>query len=189
VIIFEQFLLERLPRYYSDSTLTFLAAAISISSIVPYIGHRDAITNFLGTEHAERVDSMSLWLCSFFDSWYGRRNAYKEFLSGFLTTEARSGHCFLNGQCYSTAAQQCLNYLHKDRCYTPGTHDGMHCLLTKWVLECLPIFLDQSIRTEALVQAAQCMEFNDIVGQFHEEEFMAKAAIARYLSRSRGFAK
>jgi hypothetical protein len=113
-------------------------------------------------------------------------NAYKEFLVHFLTTEARSGHSVLTGQRYSTASEQCLKYLHKQRRY-PCTDDEGDRRLMAWALECLPNLLDQSSETEALVRSAQCMRFTSKVGNLPAAEYMAKAAIERYLSRCTKF--
>jgi hypothetical protein len=138
------------------------------------------ISAFLETveqaEQVTKVDRTSLHLFSFFSDLFGQRNAFREFLAGFLTTEARSGPCILNGQHYSTAAQQCLKYLHEDSTAINNP------LLKAWAQKCLPTLLNQSIKTDALVQAAQCTILNPTFGDISAPESMAKAAIERYLS-------
>jgi len=182
--------LEQLTKYYSDPTLTFLAAAMSTPSKHPYAYPSETSHFFGDVKQAEEIDRMGLQLFSlFYSSHHG--DTYKEFLAGFLTMKARSQHCVLNSQHYSIAAQESLKYLHKDRHLLnhtinrkPGESRRMGNLIA-WVLDCLPIFLDQSIETGALVQAARYIEFNSIVGNFPAAESVAKAAITRYLSRCR----
>ena len=183
MIAFQRFLSEQLPQYYSNPTLTFLVAAISTPFKVPYLWSYPPISSFFGVvatgnvEEAKTVDSMSLNLFSFFFDLFGWANPYKQFFADFLTTEASSWHCALNGQLYSTATQLCLEVLDE---YS----DCNDASLTTWALECLSTLLDQSSKTEALVQAAQDFNFNPIVeSDYAEKGFVAKAAIARYLSR------
>ncbi|KIM36067.1 hypothetical protein M413DRAFT_449396 [Hebeloma cylindrosporum] len=155
VAMFESFLSEKIGHYYSNPTLTFIAAAISTPCQLPSLAYDSAISDFLGraeTREAEKVDHNGLYLFSFFFR-FDLGNAYKEFLAHFLTTEARSGHCVLTGQHYSTAAELCLKYLHKLRHY-PRTDEEGDKRLMEWALECLPSLLDQSIETEALVRSA-----------------------------------
>jgi len=132
------------------------------------------------------VSHKGLYLFALFFSRFGRGNAYKESLVHFLTTEVRSGHCVLTGQRYSTASEQCLKYLHKQRRY-PRTDDEGARRLVAWALECLPSLLDQSSETEALVRSAQCMKFIFRAGSPSAVESMAKAAIEGYLSRCMKF--
>jgi hypothetical protein len=189
VILFESFLSEKIGQYYSNPTLTFIAAAISTPCKLPSLAYESAISDFLGraeTREAETVDQKGLYLFALFFGRFDRGNAYKEFLVHFLTTEARSGHSVLTGQRYSTASEQCLKYLHKQRRY-PCTDDEGDRRLMAWALECLPNLLDQSSETEALVRSAQCMRFTSKVGNLPAAEYMAKAAIERYLSRCTKF--
>ena len=188
-MLFESFLSEKIGEYYSNPTLTFVAAAISTPCKLPSVAYESAITDFLGrveTRKAETVDRKGLYLFALFYSRFDRGNAYKNFLGPFLTTEARSGHCVLTGQHFTTVSEHCLKYLHEQRHY-PRTDDEGDRRLMAWALECLPSLLDQSIETEALVRSAQCMEFTSKVGNLPAAESIAKAAIERYLSRCTKF--
>jgi hypothetical protein len=183
--MFQSFLSEKIGQYYSNPTLTFVAAAISTLCKLPILAYDSAISDFLGrveTREAENVDHKSLYLFALFFSRFDRGDAYKEFLAHFLTTEARSGHCVLTGRHYSIASELCLKYLHKQRNYSRRDYEG-DSRLTAWALECLPSLLDQSSETEALVRFAQSMKFTSKVGNLPAAESMAKAAIERYLSR------
>jgi len=187
----ESFLAERIGKYYSNPTLTFVAAAISTSCKLPSLAYESATSDFFGRaekREAEPVDMghKGLYLFALFFSRFDPGNAYKEFLAHFLTTEARSRHCVLTGQHYSTAAELCLKYLHKQRHY-PRTDDIGDGLLMAWALECLPSLLDQSRETEMLVRSARCMQFTSKVANLPAAESTAKAAIERYLSRCTKF--
>lgn len=187
--IFESFLLEKIEQYYSNPTLTFLAAAISTPCKLPSLAYESAISDFLGrveTREAEKVDHKGLYLFALFFSRFDRGNAYKAFLAHFLTTEARSGHCVLTGQRYSAASELCLKYLHKQRHY-PCTDNEGDSRLMAWALECLPSLLDQSNETEMLVRLARYMKFTSKVENLPAAESTAKAAIERYLSRCTKF--
>ena len=187
--MFESFLSEKIVTYYSNPTLTFVAAAISTSCKLPSLAYESAISDYVGRaekREAETVDHKGLYLFALFFSRFDSGNAYKEFLSHFLTTEARSGQCVLTGQHYSTAAELCLKYLHKQRHY-PRIDDVGDGRLMAWALECLPSLLDRSSETETLVRSARCMQFTSNVGNLPAAESMAKAAIERYLSRCTKF--
>ena len=189
MILFESFLSEKTGQYYSNPTLTFVAAAISTPCKLPSLAYESAISDFLGraeTREAETVDHKGLYLFALFFSHFDRGNAYKEFLVHFLTTEAKSGHCVLTGQRYSIVSEQCLKYLHNQRRYLRTDAEGDRRLVA-WALECLPSLLDQSSETEALVRSVQCMKFTSEVGNLPAAESMAKAAIERYLSRCTKF--
>ena len=137
----------------------------------------DEVSKFFRVSQASRLDSDCLHLFSLFSNYTIRNSTlYKKFLVRFLTTESRSRHCFLNKQRYSLAAQQCLQYLHKN-----SSTKSQYLSLAAWKL--LPTLLGRSSETEELIQSAQNIDFNSEVGEFPAAEFAAKVAIARYLSR------
>jgi len=170
-------------QYYSNPTLTFVAAAISTPCKLPSLAYESANSGRAETREAETVDHKGLYLFALLFGRFDRGNAYKEFLVHFSATEARSGRCVLTGQRYSTASELCLGYLHKQRHY-PRTDDEGARRLVAWALECLPSLLDQSSETEALVRSAKLASK---VGNLPAAESMAKAAIERYLSRCTKF--
>ena len=176
-----------MPIYYSDPILTFLVAAISTRhDPTPLVSYPDEVAKLFGIPQASGLDSEGLHLFllfSFFSPlpWYTK--AYQEFLTVFLTTEARSRHCFLNHQHYSIAAQQCLQYLYENSAFTSRRVNSSEPILIRWALRCLPALLDRSTETEELIQSARSMYFHWRVKVLPEDESPAKAAIARYLSR------
>jgi hypothetical protein len=180
-------LLEQLPTCYSNPTLTFLVAAITTCG-GPGYHNAQVISDFFAVPQASLLDSQGLYLFSLLSDVFDHRETYKAFLACFLTTEARSKHCFLNNQHYSIAAQQCFKYLNISSGYTHTPHGKTHPYwsnLMLWVVDCLPTLLDRSSETEELTHSAQIIYFNTKEGdlEYTAAVSRANAASARYLAR------
>jgi hypothetical protein len=190
VTVFESFLLEQLPTYYSNPTLTLLAASITICGVPDYVQSSQVISSFYAFPfpQAKILDNKGLCLFSLLSGVFEHGETNKAFLACFLTTEARSKHCFLNNQHYSIAAQQCFKYLNNNTSYAPTSYGTPHPSWFRWALDYLPTLLDRSSETEELTHYAESAQIIYFNSRGRELEYTAgisraNAAIARYLAR------
>jgi len=178
-----------MPKYYSNSTLTFLVASLLTPVRPPELyDDKENLTDFLGSgERAEsfiELDRSALKLLLLFS--YGRACAdqYRSFFTSYLHAPARSGHNVFDSKRYTAAALECLKYLHKDRDRGSTTSTPIPKLFP-WALQCLPILLDRAAITDALLKAVRRHKFSRRTNEFKNDESAAQLGISRLLSRGK----
>ena len=91
--LFESFLLEQLPMYYSDSILTFILATIASRHDPPPLANfPDHVAQIFGVPQASGFDSEGLHLFSFFSTL----SRYKDMLAGLHKKSADILGCRVN---------------------------------------------------------------------------------------------